>query len=276
MKLTTIIVTIVCCLSNAIGQTPFESLPDSTMQDSMLLNSVRKQRLSVFASGALYAHVASFAGLPNQPTCCPEYTNTVDPGFEAGFEYLQSAFKNTHVGLRASVGLLRARFLDPETTTVIQNVPVEGEFEHQLDIDAWQLHITPMISWEPLERAFFGLGLDLAVTLTTKYYQVERITSPVGAVYNDTKTSTRNESSGPATAFNPMVGAFRIGGGYALPLNQSKTMNLMPQLWYGYSFPGFVPDATWSAHTITIGVGITFDRFDQVPVAPPSVDNDDN
>lgn len=276
MKLVYIIIGVVFGMSCANGQTASETIPDSTLSDSLRVLSVRKQRLSVYASGAVYAHVAAFAGLPNQPTCCPEYTNTVDPGFEAGFEYLQSAFKNTHVGIRASVGLLRARFLDPETTTVIQNVPVEGEFEHQLDIDAWQLHITPMISWEPLERSFFGLGLDLAVTLTSEYYQIERITAPVGAVYNDTKTSSRNESSGPATAFTSMVGAIRIGGGYAFPLNRMKTMNLMPQLWYGYSFPGFVPDATWSAHTITIGVGITFDRFDQVPVAPPAADNDDN
>lgn len=276
MKWIYVIVAILISMSGVNGQTAFESIPDSLMSDSTGVNRVRKQRMSVYASGAIYAHVASFAGLPNQPTCCPEYTNTVDPGFEAGIEYLQGAFKNTHVGIRASVGLLRARFLDPETTTVIQNVPVEGEFEHQLDIDAWQLHITPMISWEPVDRAFFGLGLDLAVTLSSEYYQVERIKSPVGAVYSDTKTSSRNESSGPATAFNSMVGAIRIGGGYAFPLNQMKTMNLMPQLWYGYSFPGFVPDATWSAHTITIGVGITFDRFDRVPVAPPSADNDDN
>jgi len=219
---------------------------------------VGQRRLGLYVQPSIVAHVASFDELPNVPSCCPQYGSHVYWGLDIGGEFLQRFTENFHAGFRIGVGRVGARFESDETTTVIAPVPTTGTFRHRLDIDATQVHFMPIGAYSLSERDMVLIGLDLALTVTSTYEQDERILTPVGATFSDSQSSIRNATSGDA-GLNQLSGAIRIGYSHDLPLTQDNSTKIVPQIWYGYTVPGYVRSIDWGAHIISVGVGIVWD-----------------
>ncbi len=221
-------------------------------------------------------HSADFIELPGCPGCCTGYKSGSGNGFSIGalFEYpLSDKFM---LGARAGYSVLNAKLKKDD---VIGNVEVrkttppydtekiaDASSEHTIDAKIGQIDIEPYLGYNIYEGLNGYLGLNLGFGGKGTFDQAEKLTAPVGVVFKETGTTTRNAISGRDI---PDLKSFRfgvvLGLGYMLPI--SKTAFLVPEVRYNLGLTD-VSSVSWKASALQLGAHAKFPIFPakEIPV----------
>lgn len=215
-------------------------------------------------------HSAMFKGLPGVPSCCPNYTsaNGISPYF--GLFYQKDFSDNFYIGANLGYNSINGDFLVEEANLVaINNEVVNGVSEHSLKTSFGTINFSPYISYKIDDNLFVKLGLSLMIPISKSYEQKEELKSPSekGVFYDpksNTKSRTRNVSSGDIIDVASTFMSLNVGVSYDLPLNTQKTSFLSPELSFSYGMTNYVKDLEWKSSAIKLGVNYTLSPFETI------------
>ena len=201
-------------------------------------------------------HDAAFRALPGVPNCCPQYENAQSARFAGGLKYTR------HLDGRFS---LTARLLYADYTATFEAREqtlgsLDGEeamltFEHSLEARVQTLALEPVLEFRLLPFLTLGAGLNAAALVEKRYSQQEYLAAPAHAVYAD-GTRYRNRASGEIPETPGAVLSVVVVAGAIIPVNQSGTLAVHPEVGYLYGITGISGDTGWRVHAIRAGLAI--------------------
>ncbi len=244
-----------------------------------------RSAFGLYGHYALNTHTANFQQLPGVPNCCPRFETGHGIGLVVGALYEKPLATSFALQLRAGYQNLNAELVSIEATSVFQNgSAAPGEFTHTLKASLSTIGIEPMLAWRPFGDVRFNVGLSVGAVLVHRYDQREQITQPgfsgtfLDSLGNDTRSRTRNESSGEI----PDASSFHIGllGGISHPMamNADRTLFVAPEVTFALGLTPIASGLSWTANALRIGVSFLYSpkaeeaRLQPVPIveAPPS------
>lgn len=219
------------------------------------------QRIGLFVGGAYQMHSASFTTLPGMTSCCPEYTTASGLGLYAGVDYSLPLNSQWRLSFRAGYAGVPGTFTEEEFIgyaldgTGDDAKVVKANSEHELITSFSALEVMPRINFRPASDLGLGLHamLDGQILFGGTYEAKETLISPSGAVFADTRTNVRNQSSGDITNLSSFV--LSIGVGVHWDLQLSNTWWLTPEVSYYAGLMDVAPD--WKVSSLRAGFALT-------------------
>ncbi len=222
---------------------------------------VRSVRIYAFGNVSGLAHVADFTGIPDIPSCCTSYGNTIGYGWEFGAGALWRLDDGLHAGLRIGYGAASASFASTEPTVILKPTPRDASIAHSIDATITSMSYTPTVQWY-LSRSLFITGaLMMRYAVATSMVQDEVLQAPDGAVFIGTGTISRNRYEGPINGVQSISVAPEISVGYDLPLNKERSWMASVELAYQVLIPGYVAGIDWYSHALKVQVSVARDLF---------------
>jgi opacity protein-like surface antigen len=203
---------------------------------------------------------ASFAELPQVPSCCQEYSDVTKGGYTIG---LLTEFPVSPVvapTARVFYTQLGGSFTADEQKWVYNGTQDSylGTFRHTIDATVHALYVEPGVRVSAYKGWTIGLGLQVGYILSSQYAQREEIASPQSITYQDGST-VRNVQSGDALpAVQPWQFAINIGTGYDFAFASLPNLTLGPELNYSYSFTNIVEGIDWTTNSLRFGIAVRY------------------
>jgi outer membrane protein OmpA-like peptidoglycan-associated protein len=228
-----------------------------------------------FVHGGLNIHSANFQTLPGVPSCCPRFENGSGDGISIGAYYdlpFNSVFA---LELRLGYSSLNATLKTDEYTTVLVNGNAAvGEFEHSVATSIGMIGITPLARYQVLPRVTLLAGPELGWIISNNYSEQEMIMQPTNAgVFADNGERIRNAYSGSTPGASKFYCGITVGAQYRLPLNQSGSLFVLPEVLYTEGLTPLVSGMTWRANSVTAGIALQYTLVHEPvsPSTPPAV-----
>ncbi len=231
-----------------------------------------KPRLGVYFHPGLSIHFAKIKGLPNIPSCCPEYTTTLGSSYEPGITLNYPINYNWLVNSRVSYGFSNVDFTSIEDGIAVNvdGVTVQGESTHNLMTDFSFLNLDFNAMYTLDGKINFMFGPRLAFIMNAKYEQNEILTKPFDrGVFIPEYSRKRNEFAGEIDNKAIMLFGLNFGASYRLPLTKNGSLFLVPEFFYHLNFNNIVSDSTWAMHNINLGLAVEFRQPPPPPPPPP-------
>lgn len=230
-----------------------------------------KPRIGVFFHPGFSFHFADFTGLPNVPSCCPEYGNIISSAYEPGISLNYPIDYKWLINARASYGLVNASFESSQFINVlVDGVSTNGKSVFYLNTDLSLLNIDLNAMYTLDSKINFMAGPRLSFIMNSKYNQVEKLTEPSDrGVFYPEYTRSRNELSGDIDNLALMLIGFNIGASYRLPLTKNGSLFLVPEAFYHINFNRLISNVAWTMHSANIGLAVEFRQPPPPPPPPP-------
>ncbi len=239
---------------------------------------VTKRILSVGLLGgySMDLNRAADLSLPNVPTCCPGYDGATGSGFVGGLGFELPLASQLELVTRLTYHSTSVTQLTEEPITVRQgNQAVQAVIEHELTSSFSILSLEPAVLFTFGDEPSMGFGLlggvRFGMLLGASYSQLERLDESIAYDY-DGGSGVRNESEGEITGTSALQMGILIGARYALPLNASRTLSLVPEVQFSPLFTSVVEGQSWSVSSFRFMLGvnyaITSTKAEASPLAP--------
>ena len=230
-----------------------------------------KPRIGVFFHPGFSFHFANFNGLPNVPSCCPEYSNIISSSYEPGISVNYPINYSWLINARASYGLVKANFESFQNINVlVDGSSVPGKSAFNLDNDFSFLNIDLNAMYTLDSKINFMAGPRLAFGMSSNYSQIEVLTEPNDrGVFYPEHTRDRNKSSGGIDNAAIMLVGLNLGASYRLPLNKNNSLFLVPEFFYHLNFNKMVSKTSWYMHSANFGVAVEYRQPPPPPPPPP-------
>lgn len=227
-------------------------------------------RYGIFGQYARNMDVADFTKLPGIPNCCQGFQSGSGNGFSLGLLYEHPLGNSFLLGIRLGLSNYDGLLTRDEGTTVILNgTPQAGTFEHYLDSKISALEIHPMISYNLFKGLFVSAGFSGGIVINKQFTQKETLIGSgtfIDSLGNDSKKATRNEYSGEIPNVNSINLNLLGGLSYELPLNEKKTLLLVPEAYYYYGLTAVVKDLKWNINAFRAGLALKYSPQPSLPV----------
>lgn len=227
-----------------------------------------RPRYGVAAHYGYNIHSAGFAKLEGVPSCCPIFESGVGGGLSFGLIYEYPLDNNWLIGTRLSyvskAGLLKK---EESTTVMVDLKEAAGVFEHRLDAGLSIFAIEPMAGYKLFDNGFIHFGASAGMFMGKNYEQIEEIVQPSNkGVFVDTKSRTRNATSGDIKDLNSFSLSVLAGFSYELPLNSDGTMKLAPEAFFTYGLTDAGKNHDWIIHSLRGGLAFKYSPFENIYV----------
>ena len=211
-------------------------------------------------------------GLPDVPSCCPEYSTGggfgVVIGATAGLPAGEQFDLNFRVGYSTYSGQLRS--LESE---IVDVNPVGSDsarlalatFEHTIDAELHGLSLESFLSFRATPRLFLSAGLRGDFLVRTWFHQKEFLASPEGITFENGKR-TRQEFEGDIPRAQNLQGALVANVRYEFPMNPDKNIVLAPEISGWYALTNVVDNLPWGAHGLRAGISLQYLHLPQPEV----------
>ncbi len=216
-------------------------------------------------------HNAGFSQLPGVPSCCPEFQAGTGAGFAVGGLYEIPLSSELSLLLRGGYSSLGATLKETEN---IGNALgsggsiVSAEVEHYLETTLGVISLQPGISYSPFNAPIsFTVGLEAGYLAVKQYKQREVLVRPENAIFPDTRSGIRNESSGDIAD----ASSLRLAGfaGITTEIPIGKNVTLSPSLEYFQGFTNVISDSSWGASSVRLATAVKFALVPAPEPAPP-------
>ena len=213
-----------------------------------------------FFSYNLNYHESDFSQLPGVPNCCPRFTVGKSDGYSAGLFYEYSLPMNLSISLRGGFNNIAGIFTVYEPTVVKENgILTGGEFKHYLSVKLSDISANPTINLRIYEGLSIHLGGHAGIIVQNGFSQYEEISKPEkSGVFVDTETRRRNITAGSIDSLSTVFGGLTAGVSYRLPLNKSRSLWLVPEVYYLIGQTDFIPGYKWSANSLKLGLALKY------------------
>ena len=228
---------------------------------SMLGQDSLYDRYGLYFGYVVNLHSTNFTALPEIPNCCPNFSSGTGSGISIGALYEKPIGKNYFGGIRFGYMGHNAKLKAIESTNIIVNgVSQNGEFAHTIDATLSKISIEPRLGIWIFDKFNATIGFSIGYLLSKRYSQDE-VTS-IGSFLDsngiDSKSASRNASSGELKNASTMLYHLVLSAGYELPLNKRGTTSFVPEISYSLALNNVVNGLSWKANALTIGVALKF------------------
>lgn len=252
-------------LNSLFSQEYFEEMsPEDSLE--FLKKYEMLPRYGAFYHHGFNLHTTSFSGLPNVPSCCPDFTFGSSFGFTFGALYDYPLKEDLHLNFRLAYQNYNADFEETESTNVIvDGFSTLGQFTHRLDADFSSIGIEANASYNAWRDLWVNGGFRAGLNVHSQYSQFERISQPANrGTFQDGRT-TRNVNSGDIESVSSLQLGILIGASYKFPLNERNSLFAYPEIFYQFDPISPVQDVSWMVHTVRAGVAVKYKK----PLPPP-------
>jgi outer membrane protein OmpA-like peptidoglycan-associated protein len=228
-----------------------------------------RTRYGGFLDFGLNQYSSHFTKLPGVPNCCPLFTSGSGFGFAISGLFEVPIYDNLLFSVRAGYFSIGGVLKEYEPTTVIlaNDQLFQGEFEHSINATLSTVSIEPMIGSRIFGDFFLYAGLDAGILMQKGFSQKEQITQPADeGVFTDTKTRTRNYTSGTIENTAGLLASLKIGASYELPLNKSGTLIAAPEAFWSFGLTNIVSGLQWKVNTLSLGVAVKYSPYPSIPI----------
>lgn len=276
---------IICLLCSVVIATAQQSMPEPTF----------RHRIGLYGAYTLNIHQANFLQLPNCPTCSQEpFTGGTGSGFLVGGLYEIPFSRALALSLRASYTTQHGT-LDVDEPTAIpakpdeqrQNIPhttatdLDAVFHHTINAQLANIGFEPALLYKPFQSYYgaeggliLSLGARIGFVMQKTFEQPpEVLQAPDGSTI-----PVRNTTSygGDIPGASALFAAGLLGIGYDIPLQESGSIFLTPEISYSFALTPVVSDIDWKVHQLRIGLALKFtrpERKEPVEEVPPPPEN---
>jgi outer membrane protein OmpA-like peptidoglycan-associated protein len=245
-----------------LAQSVTDSAPCDSIKRVVVRDTVTPSLLR-FGVGGEYALLfvnAKFAGLPNVPSCCPEY------GFTSGFGVGGSVFAEmplwSQIGVGARLGLssVSVNFSRRQTLPVV-NAQTLVPIVYELSTTLLPLSIEPYLFFRPADMLTVQAGIGITTMLSGSYNQQERLDT-VGLTFSNLRR-VQNVSSGAISNLAPLLPSVRIGASYEVPLTKNGNILIAPEVSFNLALGDVVRElrganASWSMSSARVGASVRY------------------
>ena len=230
-----------------------------------------KPRLGVFFHPGIVLNFASFRGLPNVPSCCPEYTTTVGTAYEPGITLNYPINYDWLFNARFSYSLINTNFNAFQDVAVnVDGETVMGRSEFGLNSNFAFLNLDLNGMYTLDSKINFMFGPRLSFIMDKKYEQYEMLSEPVDrGVFIPEYSRRRNESEGEIDNVAIMLFGLNFGASYRLPLTKNGSLFLVPEIFYHLNFNRLISDSSWTVHALNAGIAVEYRQPPPPPPPPP-------
>lgn len=241
-------------------------------------------RYGVYGGYGFNVHSASFSELPGVPSCCPRFESGNGSGMSFGallnIPLTSRLLFDLRAGMNQQSGVLSAQ---EATGVIVGGVAKSGAFEHTIDADLSVVVVEPSVALRVVGGLSVRAGMSAGILLKKQYSQKEQIVQPersatfVDENGVDTRSRTRNESSGELPGASQFQAAIVAGVGYDVPLTANRSLLAAPEITYTLPLTSVLADESWRVQTVRFGVALKYGSAEEVPLpeiprVPPRVD----
>lgn len=242
------------------------------------LKQLMQPRIGLYAQFGPNLHSGEFFGLP-EALSCMDLDQTAfggDMGFGFGIGGLFELPLNAKWFLQAragysSLGATLTAQGDIGPVLVGDTDTATGISEYALETSLGMIGGGVTIGWRPLSvPVTFRLGPDFGIFMSKSYTQQEELLEPSSAAFigpDGRNTRIRNLSSGDIANTGAQIAA-TVGADYELPLNEDRTLLLVPELRYSFPITKVRSDLDWRIHQIRAGVAVKYSFPIPKPLPP--------
>jgi outer membrane protein OmpA-like peptidoglycan-associated protein len=227
-------------------------------------------RFGGFLIGGLNIHRANFKSLPGIPSCCPRFETGDGFGFSLGgyYDYLiDNTFAlETQVAYQ-QLGATLSRL--ENTTVIVDDIHVAGEFEHSVESNISMIALAPFARYSATSKVSFLIGPEAGLIINNTYSQQEIINKPADRGTFENGRRIRNTNSGQTPGGSKFYAGLSAGIKYRLPLNVAGDLHIVPQLQFTVGLTPLAAGMEWRRHSIMVGASIEQDLLHEVEPLPP-------
>ena len=230
-----------------------------------------KPRLGVFFHTGIAINFADFAGLPNVPSCCPQYKTTTGMSYQPGITLNYPINYNWLINSRISYSLVNTNFTTFQDIYVnIDGETVKGESKYNLNTNFALLNFDFNAMYTLDSKINFMIGPRLSFIMNKNYSQYEELTKPTDrGVFTPEYSRQRNQSEGEIDFVSIMLFGLNFGASYRMPLTKSGSLFIVPEAFYHLNFNGIISDSVWTMHSLNVGLAIEYRQPPPPPPPPP-------
>jgi outer membrane protein OmpA-like peptidoglycan-associated protein len=219
---------------------------------------------------------ANFSQLPGVPDCNALYQSGTGIGPAFGLFYEMLLKNNFSILLRGVYDLYGEKLTSDEQTPIaINGIETLSTIEHSIQATLGMIGFQPMANYHITPALSVHLGGEIGVVIQSSFSQIETITQPAtSGVFAENGLRTRNPQAGKLLNANPIVLSLLGGVSYELPLNQTHSLQAVPEISYAFGLTPIVKNLSWSVSALRAGVAIRYE-IPESPVEqpkPPPVD----
>lgn len=228
-----------------------------------------------FADLNINAHNPDFRKLPGVSNCCPKYDKGAGTGFTVGALFQLPLADKFNLQFRLGYSDLGGELTGDEGRVFSNednSSTVFGIIRHTIDAGLSVLSLEPNIDYKVFGDFHIGVGFDIGMLMAKTFEQREEIISPPDRItYADgSKSYLNNKGDIPEAPSLMMALAGRIY--YEFPLNENRTLRLVPEISYSMGLTSLVDTASysWKINPLKIGLALKFSP--EKPEEPPLKD----
>jgi opacity protein-like surface antigen len=215
---------------------------------------------------------ASDLVLPDVPTCCPGYDGATGGGFVGGLGIELPLSPSLELVTRLTYHSSSVTQTTQEPITVRQgNQAVQSHIDHELITSLSIISLEPAVAFRFGESFSLLGGVRAGMLMSAGYEQLERLDEKIAYDY-DGGSGVRNESSGDINGTSAFQFGLVLGARYALPLNSSKTLSLIPEVQFSPLYTSLIEGQSWSVSSLRFMLGINYaimsTKAEASPLAP--------
>jgi outer membrane protein OmpA-like peptidoglycan-associated protein len=225
----------------------------------------------IFGHYQLNMHQPNFDTLTGIPTCCPLFDAGKGTGFTlGGFVEFPLPYKLT-IGLRIGFSNLNGQLTKTESVPIrIDDKLDSGKFQHILNAYISDLGFEPYLSFKIYKELKIHAGGHIGFIMKKKYDYVEKLIEPIDrGVFVDSDTRTRNQLSGDIPKASGVYAGILVGIGYELPLNNTGSFRVSPELFYTIGMNDLVQGKSWKLDLVRFGLSM---KYTPIPEKPEPVE----
>jgi hypothetical protein len=220
---------------------------------------------------------SNFKYLPGYPGCSVSFRNGSGFDRSADVYYGYQVADRWTLRLNGGFHSVTSNMLTEEGTSInIDGVATPARIEHTIDATLNQLMVGPSIGYDILPGMSVTLGGNIRFLLSPSFSMKESLVEPVDrGVFVENGLRTRNEHTGVLPLANSVQTSVDLGARYLLPMNQRKTLSLVPSATFRLGATNIVKGLPWKENGIRGALSVEYrpeiTEEPPTPVPPPPV-----
>lgn len=224
--------------------------------------------LGVVGGYSLDFHGATDMKLPEVPSCCPGYGGGTGGGPVIGLSFGLPIGDDLTLLTRLTYQGSGVAMSTTEPITVrVGNEAVASTINHELTSSLSFISLEPAVEFRLDDLGLVG-GLRIGTLMGASYEQIETLDPSIPYDFPG-GVGVRNPSSGDISGTSAFQFGLLLGARYHLPMNNDKTLELVPEIQFTPLFTSVLTDQSWSVSSLRFMVGFSYYFTERSKTASP-------
>jgi len=232
-----------------------------TLVSTLVLSSEEEkpnQRLLISSKLLLNNSGSDFTNLGDANSCCPGFTSSSGMGLSIGLNYLYPI--NSRWSIISGIGYndLSSDFIVNENEIINLNGdnPVDARIEQKVTSTLSAIFLNFGAEYSLTEKLDIAIGYMLSIPSDLEYQQTEKIIAPNNALFDETNSKTRTNTSGSIE--NSILHSLFTNVAYRLYTDSDKNSYLRPNIGYTFGLNSVNQEMSLTPNNFNIGLDFAY------------------